>query len=88
MFAHPGKKLLFMGSEIAQWHEWNHDTSLDWHLLQYTPHQGIQRLLRDLNHLYQRESALYELDFNYEGFQWITLHDSDQSVISFARRRY
>lgn len=86
MFAHPGKKLLFMGSEIAQWREWNHDSSLDWHLLQYTPHQGIQKLLKDLNHLYQREPALYELDFNYEGFEWVTLHDSDQSVISFARR--
>lgn len=86
MFAHPGKKLLFMGSEIAQWREWNHDISLDWHLLDYTPHQGIQRLIKDLNHLYQKETALHELDFNYEGFQWITLHDSDNSVISFARR--
>lgn len=86
MFSHPGKKLLFMGSEIAQWHEWNHEIPLDWHLLEYSPHQGIQRLLRDLNHLYQKEKSLHELDFHYEGFQWITLHDSDNSVIAFGRK--
>jgi 1,4-alpha-glucan branching enzyme len=86
MYAHPGKKLLFMGSEIGQWNEWNHDAALDWYLLQYSPHEGIQKLLKDLNHLYQQHPALYQLDFQYEGFQWLTLHDSDHSVLSFLRK--
>lgn len=86
MFTHPGKKLLFMGAEIAQWREWNHDFSLDWHLLEYTPHQGIQKLLKDLNKLYQEESALYERDFDPGGFEWVSLHDHEHSVIVFLRR--
>lgn len=86
MYMHPGKKLLFMGSEIASWHEWNHDSSLDWHLLQYSPHLGIFKLLCKLNHIYVEESSLYELDFHYDGFEWIQLHDSDNSVIAFLRK--
>ena len=62
MYAQPGKKLLFMGGEFGQWHEWNHDASLDWHLLEYPPHQGLQRWVRDLNTLYRGEPALHELD--------------------------
>ncbi|UCG92860.1 MAG: 1,4-alpha-glucan branching protein GlgB [candidate division WOR-3 bacterium] len=86
MFTHPGKKLLFMGGEFAQWREWIHDESLDWHLLQYKPHQGIQHWVQDLNRLYRREPALYELDFEREGFAWIDFSDADNSIISFMRR--
>lgn len=86
MFGHPGKKLLFMGGEIGQWAEWNYNQSLDWHLLQYEPHQKLQRFVKDLNHLYQREPALYEIDFEWAGFEWIDFHDADNSVLSFLRR--
>ena len=86
MYAHPGKKLLFMGAEIGQSNEWNHDTSIDWHLLQYAPHKGVQTLLTDLNALYQRTPALYEVDFSSEGFEWIDLGDRDNSVLSWVRR--
>lgn len=86
MFTHPGKKLLFMGSEFGQWREWSHDESLDWHLLEHEPHQGIQRWVQDLNRLYRGESALYELDFDSEGFEWIDFSDADNSVISFMRK--
>jgi len=86
MFGHPGKKLLFMGSEIGQWHEWNHDASLDWHLLADAPHRQIQQLVRDLNALYRREPALHELDFDPAGFLWIDCHDHENSVVSFLRR--
>ncbi len=86
MYAHPGKKLLFMGSEIAQHDEWNHDRSLDWHLLEYPPHQGIQRLVRDLNRLYAATPALYEVDFSHDGFEWIDWNDRDNSVFSWLRR--
>lgn len=86
MFGHPGKKLLFMGGEIGQWIEWNHNQSLDWHLLQYEPHQKLQRFVKDLNHLYKREPALYEIDFEWTGFEWIDFHDADNSVLSFLRR--
>lgn len=86
MFGHPGKKLLFMGGEIGQWIEWNHEQSLDWHLLQYEPHQKLQRFVEDLNHLYRSEPSLYEIDFEYTGFEWIDFHDSDNSVLSFLRR--
>ncbi len=88
MYGHPGKKLLFMGSEIAQWDEWNHDRSIDWHLLQYGPHQGVQRLVKDLNALYRREEALYANDFQYEGFQWIDGNDWQGSILSFLRKGY
>lgn len=86
MWGHPGKKMLFMGGEFGQWWEWNHEDSLQWHLLEYEPHQGLQRYVRDLNHLYKREPALYEVDFDWHGFQWIDLHDSEQSTLSYIRR--
>jgi 1,4-alpha-glucan branching enzyme len=85
MFGHPGKKLLFMGNEFGQWREWNHDRSLDWDLLQYAHHQGLQRWVRDLNTFYRAEPALYQVDFSAEGFRWIDCNDKDLSVISFLR---
>ncbi len=84
--AHPGKKLLFSGGEFGQWREWDHESSLDWHLLQYPPHQGLQAWLRELNRLCRREPALHELDFEPGGFEWIDVNDRDNSVISFVRR--
>jgi 1,4-alpha-glucan branching enzyme len=86
MFGHPGKKLLFMGTEIGQWDEWEEAHSLDWHLLQYEPHQKLQRFLADLNRLYRNQPALYEVDFDYTGFEWIDFMDSDNSIITFMRR--
>ncbi|MCX7724531.1 MAG: 1,4-alpha-glucan branching protein GlgB [Thermodesulfovibrio sp.] len=86
MYAHPGKKLLFMGGEFGQWDEWYHETSLHWSLLEYPEHQGIQRWIKDLNKLYRCEPALHELDFDPGGFEWIDFSDSDQSVISFIRK--
>jgi len=86
MYGQPGKKLLFMGGEIGQWREWNHDESLDWHLLQYAPHAGLQRWVEDLNGLYRSEPSLYELDFSPMGFTWIDCNDFDHSVVSFARK--
>ena len=86
MYGHPGKKLLFMGSEFGQWREWNHDQSLDWHLLEYAPHQGVQRWVQDLNRLCRREPALYQRDFDMSGFEWADLHDWEHSTISFFRK--
>jgi 1,4-alpha-glucan branching enzyme len=86
MYGHPGKKMLFMGGEFGQWREWNHDRSLDWHLCGYEPHRGLQRLVRDLNHLYRTELALHEADFDWSGFQWVDFHDTDNSVIAFLRK--
>ncbi|MFI5303347.1 MAG: 1,4-alpha-glucan branching protein GlgB [Nitrospiria bacterium] len=85
MFSHPGKKTLFMGGEWGQWREWHHDESLDWHLLQYAPHQGIQLWVKDLNRIYKSEPSLFELDHQSSGFEWIDFHDWEQSIISFAR---
>jgi len=85
MYTHPGKKLLFMGNEFAQEREWNHDASLDWHLVQDAHHAGVQRLVRDLNALYARTPALYERDAMHDGFQWLA-QDSQTSIISFLRR--
>ncbi|SFN05617.1 1,4-alpha-glucan branching protein GlgB [Thermodesulforhabdus norvegica] len=85
MFAHPGKKLLFMGNEFGQWREWNHDTSLDWYLLDDPFHRGLKLWVKDLNRLLSSEPALYELDSSWEGFRWIDCHDSDQSTLSFLR---
>ncbi len=85
MFTQPGKKLLFMGDEIAQWSEWNHDGSIDWHALGYAPHQGIQRWVRDLNNFYRHEPALYETDFFPAGWRWIDADDSDDSVLTYMR---
>jgi 1,4-alpha-glucan branching enzyme len=86
MYGHPGKKLLFMGGEIGQWKEWNHDESIEWHALQYTFHDGIRKWVKDLNHIYRTEPALHELDFSLDGFEWIDFHDWEDSVISFIRK--
>jgi len=86
MYAHPGRKLLFMGSELAQLHEWSHDAELDWGLLQDPRHAGIQRLVRDLNRLYRNSPALYACDDDPSGFAWIDVSDRAQSVFSFMRR--
>jgi 1,4-alpha-glucan branching enzyme len=86
MFGHPGKKLLFMGGEFAQEREWNHDLSLDWHLLADAAHAGVQRLVRDLNTLYRATPALHALDCEAEGFEWIDSNDSANSVLSFLRK--
>ncbi|MCG8441706.1 MAG: alpha amylase C-terminal domain-containing protein, partial [Caulobacterales bacterium] len=85
MWAHPGKKLLFMGGEFAQWNEWSHDASLDWHLLNEPGHEGVRRLVRDLNHAYRDEPALHELDCAPEGFEWLQADASDISVFAFLR---
>ena len=86
MYGHPGKKLLFMGSEFGQWREWNHDASLDWHLLAEPAHRGVRQLVRELNDLYRREPALHQVDFEPSGFAWIDCTDNENSVISFVRR--
>ncbi|MBI4565881.1 MAG: 1,4-alpha-glucan branching protein GlgB [Planctomycetes bacterium] len=86
MVAQPGKKLLFMGGEFGQWSEWNHDHSLDWHLLEYAPHRGVQQLVADLNSLYRREPALHQGDLDPAGFEWIDCDDVLESTISLLRR--
>ncbi len=86
MYGHPGKKLLFMGGEFGQWREWNDEEGLEWHLLQHEPHQGLQRFVQDLNHLYRSEQALFSHDVNHQSFEWIDFNDSDNSVISFMRK--
>lgn len=83
---HPGKKLLFMGGELGQWREWNHESSIDWHLLEYPNHEGIRRWVRDLNRLLSSEPALYERDFENTGFEWVDFSDWESSVISFLRK--
>ena len=84
--AHPGKTLLFMGGELGQWDEWYHEKSLDWHLLGTAAHQGIHRWVEDLNRLYRETPALWERDFDNEGFQWVDFRDWEESVVSFLRR--
>ena len=85
-FSQPGKKLLFMGDEFGQWREWNHDTSLDWHLLELPFHRRLRRWVRDLNTVYRAEPALHERDCHPSGFAWVDCCDSAQSVISFLRK--
>ena len=85
MYAQPGKKLLFMGDEFAQWIEWDHDKSLDWHLLESPDHSGIRLWVGDLNRVMREEKALHELDFDSAGFSWIDCTDADQSIVSLAR---
>mgnify|MGYP006280193221 CR=1 FL=1 len=85
MWAHPGKKLLFMGGEFAQRREWDHDRSLDWHLLEEAPHRGVQQLVRRLNRVYRASPPLHQQDFSDAGFQWIDCTDRDQSVLSWLR---
>ena len=86
MYAHPGKKLLFMGDEIGQWREWNHDGALDWPLLDQPLHAGLHRFVSDLNQLYVAAGALHEIDFESAGFEWIDCNDTDSSVVSLIRR--
>jgi 1,4-alpha-glucan branching enzyme len=86
MWTHPGKKLLFMGSEIGQWNEWDHEQSLGWHLLDEPLHQGLHRWVRDLNTVYRGEPALHQRDFSTDGFAWVVVHDWEESVIAFLRR--
>jgi len=86
MYAHPGKQLLFMGAEFGQHREWNHDRSLDWHLLEQPLHKGLQRFVKDLNRTYCTEKALHQCDFESSGFQWIDCNDSDNSVVALMRR--
>jgi 1,4-alpha-glucan branching enzyme len=86
MYAHPGKQLMFMGAEFGQHREWNHDVSLDWHLLDQPLHRGLQQFVRDLNQTYAAEPALYQCDTDPSGFQWIDCNDSDNSVVALLRR--
>ena len=86
MYAQPGKKLLFMGGEFGQWREWVHDESLEWHLLQYAPHSGVQQWVSDLNRVYRSQSPLYEMDFDPAGFEWIDCNDIEHSVVSLIRK--
>jgi 1,4-alpha-glucan branching enzyme len=86
MWAHPGKKLLFMGQDIGQREEWNHNAGIRWELLEFDPHRKLQALMRELNRIYRENPALYEIDFNYRGFEWIDFHDWESSIIAFLRR--
>jgi 1,4-alpha-glucan branching enzyme len=85
MYAHPGKKLLFMGNEFAQWREWNHDVSLDWHLLDDPMHAGMRRYVQALNWQHHAEPALHQIDFDPAGFSWIDCNDHENSVVSMLR---
>jgi 1,4-alpha-glucan branching enzyme len=86
MYAHPGKKLLFMGNEIGVWGEWSHERGIEWNVLEWPFHQGLQRWVRDINTFLRGEPALYQRDFEPAGFEWIDCHDSQQSILSFLRR--
>ena len=86
MWTHPGKKLTMMGNEFGQWNEWNFDESLQWHLLQWDPHQGLQRCIADLNKMYVNEPALYEHDFDGRGFEWVDCHNWETSTFAFIRK--
>ena len=86
MWGHPGKKLLFMGGDFGQWTEWNYDESLQWHLLQWESHQGLQKFVGDLNRVYRREPALHENDFDHTGFEWIDCHNWEESVLCYIRK--
>jgi len=86
MYAQPGKKLLFMGGEFGQWREWAHDEDLEWNLLDYPSHSGLKRWVEDLNRLYREQPALYEVDFEQTGFEWIDCNDVEHSAVSFVRK--
>jgi 1,4-alpha-glucan branching enzyme len=86
MWTHPGKKLLFMGQDFGQWLEWNFDTSLQWDLLQWESHQGLQKCVADLNRLYREESALHQYDFDGRGFEWVDCHNWEESIFSYLRK--
>ena len=85
-FGHPGKKLLFMGGDFGQWNEWNHDGSIDWHLLQYPFHSGLLRWVRDLNTFYRGQPSLYQADFEPSGFEWVDANDIERSIVAFLRK--
>jgi len=86
MWTHPGKKLLFMGGDFGQWNEWNYDESLQWHLLQWESHQGLKKMVADVNQLMRREPALHEVDFDYTGFEWVDCHNWQNSVLVYLRK--
>ena len=86
MYGHPGKKLLFMGGEFGQWHEWNHDQPLDWQLTKLPKHDGLRRLVQHLNYLYKSEPALWDQDDSYQGFEWLDFSDAQNSVVAWMRR--
>ncbi len=86
MYTHPGSQLLFMGADIGQYIEWNHKKGLDWHLLEYPPHKGINTLVKDLNQLYKKTKALYELAYDHRGFEWIDFQDADNSIFIYLRK--
>jgi 1,4-alpha-glucan branching enzyme len=86
MWAHPGKKLLFMGQEIGQRDEWNHDGSIPWEILEFDFHRKLQSMVRELNRIYRASPALYEVDFHYSGFEWVDFHDWESSIIAFLRK--
>ncbi len=86
MWAHPGKKLTFMGGEFGQWNEWNHDAALQWDLLKWESHRGLQKFVADLNRMYRNEPALHEVDFDYTGFEWIDCHNYNDSILAFMRK--
>ena len=85
-YCHPGKKLFFMGSEFGQWNEWNCNQSLDWHLTENEPHYKMLNFMKNLNRVYKDNSELWEIDFDYKGFEWIDFHDSQKSFLSFVRK--
>ena len=86
MYAHPGKKLLFMGDEIGQFSEWSEARSLDWNILEYDTHKNLQNYVKDLNHFYLENKSLWEKDFDPSGFEWIDCDDAQRSIVSFERR--
>jgi len=86
MYAHPGKKLLFMGSEVGQYEEWNYNSSVSWELLQHDYHRKLQDMVREINHFYRQQPALYEVDVHYTGFEWVDFHDVENSIIAFLRK--
>jgi 1,4-alpha-glucan branching enzyme len=86
MYSHPGKKLMFMGAEVGQYEEWNHDGGIRWDMLDYEPHRRLQHFVRALNHFYRENRPLYEVDYHWNGFEWVDLHDVQNSIISFIRR--
>ena len=86
MWTHPGKKLLFMGGDFGQWNEWNHEESLQWHLCQWDSHKGLQRLVADLNRVYRAEPSLHQVEFDWQGFEWVDCHNYRDSVLTFIRK--
>jgi 1,4-alpha-glucan branching enzyme len=86
MYGHPGKKLLFMGGEFGVWREWDYDGELEWGLLDWPSHRGLQRYVQDLNRLYRAEPACYRCDFDQQGFEWLDFRDNENSVVAFLRR--